>query len=280
MPKKSNKLKPSEVKEKKPVKTTKVKAKTKKPTSLTFDYKFQQVLGFFLLLVSVYIFLSFSSFFVNWFDANTQTETGGSITNYFRDHAQQIENWTGKLGSIIANFLVLKGVGLGAYFISVLLFAIGLKLLINVKMFKLWTWFQLLTISLLWLPMLANIIFSEHPENVFGGLAGHQLNLWVINYIGKIGLIFTLVFVPMVFILIDYQFTFKTKKKDKSIDKPIKSTQTPKEDLYNTIEFSVDDEDDMDIVEKKDEKPSNSFKIELDPSLEKAKEEKTPEKKK
>lgn len=269
MPKKSNKLKTKPVIEKKTTKTSSTKKTSSKGKRLSFDYKFQRVLGFFFLLLSVYVFLSFTSFFVNWFDANSQNVLGEGITNYFKDHAQQVENWTGKLGSIISNYLVLKGFGFGAYFISLVFLAIGLKLLINIKLFKLWTWFQLITISLLWLPMLANLIFSEHPENVFGGLGGHQLNLWVNNYIGKIGLIFTLIFVPMVFILIDYQFSFKRKKKILSND-DMKSviSNKPAEDIYNTIEFSVEENDDnIDSIVEKKEKPSNTFKIELDPSI-------------
>ncbi len=271
MPRKSNKLKIKPVKETKVKKTSPAKKKTTKHKGPVFDNKFQRVLGFFFLLVSVYFFLAFTSFFVNWFDANSENILGQEITTYFSDHVQQVENWTGKLGSIISNFLVLKGVGLGAYFISVLFLAIGLKMLLNVKMFKLWTWFQLITISLLWLPMLANLIFPEHPENVFGGIVGKQLNIWLNSYIGKIGLIFTLIFVPAVFMLIDYQFNFiRRKKKEPKSKKPKDSTlNKPSEDLYNTIEFAVDNEDEeVDLITEDKEKQSNTFKIDVDPSVE------------
>lgn len=276
MPKKSNKLKAKpvkEIKEKKESTPVSKKSKSKTKKKFSFDYKYQRVLGFFFLLFSVYIFIAFTSFFMNWFDANSQNVLGQEITNYFRDHAQQVQNWTGKIGSFISSYLVLKGFGIGAYFLSVLFFAIGLKLLTNVKMFKLWTWFQLITISLLWLPMLANVIFSSHPENVFGGLVGSQLNIWVNSFIGKIGLIFTLIFVPMVFILIDYQFTFKGRKKKIVNDNKITPVSTKqKEDIYNTIEFSVNEEeseDEFEIVNtnKKTEKPSNTFKVELDAAI-------------
>ena len=271
MPRKSNKLKIKPVKETKVKKTSPAKKKTIKRKGPVFDNKFQRVLGFFFLLVSVYFFLAFTSFFVNWFDANSENILGQEITTYFSDHVQQVENWTGKLGSIISNFLVLKGVGLGAYFISVLFLAIGLKMLLNVKMFKLWTWFQLITISLLWLPMLANLIFPEHPENVFGGIVGKQLNIWLNSYIGKIGLIFTLIFVPAVFLLIDYQFNFKRKKKKEPKSKNTKDPilNKPSEDLYNTIEFAVDNEDeDVDLIDEVKEKKANTFKIDVDPSVE------------
>lgn len=271
MPKKSNKLKPKPVEVKKVSKPSASKKKPTKRNASNADNKFQRVLGFFFLLVSVYIFLAFTSFFVNWFDANSQNILGQEITNYFTDHVKEVENWTGKLGSIISNVLILKGVGLGAYFISLLFLAIGLKMLINIKFFKLWTWFQLITISLLWLPMLANIIFPDHPESIFGGIVGKQLNIWLYSYIGKIGLIFTLIFVPVVFLLIDFQFNFKRKKKKEaksnSLKKPI--SNKPADDLYNTVEFAVgDEEEDLGLAPKEKEKSSNTFKIEVDSVVE------------
>jgi len=270
MPKKSNKLKPKVEKEQKAGKTAVARKKTTRRKKQSSDNKFQRVLGFFFLLLSVYTFLAFTSFFVNWFDANNYQALGQEVNNYFSDHAKQVENWTGLLGKTLSYYLVNMGFGLGAYFLSVLFLAIGLKMLLEVKMFKLWTWFQLITISLLWLPMLANLIFPNHPEFVFGGLVGKQLNIWVNGFIGKIGLIFALIFVPAVFLLIDYQFNFKRKKKsvNKDDDKKIVPSNTPSEDIYNTVEFSVNEDDENDLIIEKREKPSNTFKIELDPGIE------------
>ena len=282
MPRKSNKLKPKvegkpqakPEKEKKTGKSLSSRKKTTKQKKQPSDNKFQRILGFFFLLLAVYTFLAFTSFFVNWFDANTHNLLGQNINNYFSDHARQVENWTGFLGKTLSYYLVNMGFGLGAYFLSLLFLAIGLKMLLEVKMFKLWTWFQLITISLLWLPMLANMIFPNHPEFVFGGLVGKQLNIWVNGFIGKIGLIFALIFVPAVFLLIDYQFNFKRKKKsaNKNEDKKITPSNKPSEDIYNTVEFSVDDEDESDLKIEKQSKPSNTFKIELDPGIETKKE--------
>jgi S-DNA-T family DNA segregation ATPase FtsK/SpoIIIE len=281
MAKKSNKLKvvPEKKTEKKssPKKknTSKPKPKTSKAknSGFTFDYKFQRVLGFFLVLISIYTFLSIASFIINWFDSNPNADLMNTLSSYFSNHSQMVESWTGKLGSLLSSYLVLNGFGLGAFFVSFLLMAIGFKLLINISLFKVWTWFQLITISLLWLPLLAGFVFPDHPENIFGGLVGQQLNIWLSDYIGNIGLIFTLVFVPAVFILIDYQFNFKRKKKTDKVPSP-KTTKTRKDtdgDIYNTIEFSVDDEEDekdLPIIEsKKKDRPSNEFKIELDPAI-------------
>ncbi|PLX11314.1 MAG: cell division protein FtsK [Marinilabiliales bacterium] len=282
MPKKSNKLKiPEEKVDKKVEKKTSSKRKTvKKKKSNTkrnfnFDIKYQRVLGFFFLLFSIYILLSISSFIVNWFEANPSDELSKTISSYFSDHAKQVEVWTGKFGSILSSYIVLKGFGLGAFFIPLLFLAIGFKLLINSALFKTWTWFQLITISFLWIPVLFNMIFPDHPENILGGLLGHHLNIWLANYIGKVGMIFSLIFVPAVFILIDYQFNFRRNKKKKEIESDNKTVSTvSKDDLYNTVEFSVkdaDEENDLLFEEEKKDKPSNTFKIELDTAVKKEK---------
>jgi len=85
-------------------------------------------------------------------------------------------------------------------------------------MFGLWRWFELLIISFLWIPITSNLVFSSHPENLFGGIAGHQLNIWLIVYLGKAGLILLVIFIPVIFSLIDFKFQidWKRKKMNKS----------------------------------------------------------------
>jgi len=97
MPITSNKLKANKLKTpaSKPVKKKrKVVAKTKKPakkSSTGFDPRIKRVFGFFFLLSAMYLFLAFSSFLVNWFDANPGNTLNQTIGNYFSDHARIVE---------------------------------------------------------------------------------------------------------------------------------------------------------------------------------------------
>ncbi len=174
MPITSNKLKSNKLKEpkSKPVQKKKKvsvrQRKRKKTDASGFDPRMKRVLGFFFLLSAMYLFLAFSSFLVNWFDANPGNSAAQNLGNYFSDHADIVQNWTGRFGNWLSHMLVLNGVGLGAYTLSIVFIGLGLKLLLNIRMLKLWVWFQILVLGLLWLPMFFNLLYPEHPENILG----------------------------------------------------------------------------------------------------------------
>ena len=266
MPEKSNKRKSNVLKKAEKKTSLKSAGKLKRPDtakksrSTQHNPKVKRITGFFLLLVAIYLFLAFTSYFLNWFEATTgQT---------FSDHTQTVQSWTGKFGIILSEWLILKGVGIGAYFFPLLFMGIGFSMLLKIKMFKLWTWFRFIVFGLLWLPMSLNFIFPHKPMNILGGMAGKNLNNWMMPYLGMVGLIFLLIFVPGIFILIRYSFN-KKKKTPKSGDKEQKANgkngNKPGEDLYNTLEYTVEDE----AYKNPEDNKENNFEIVVDPAIEK-----------
>lgn len=286
MPSNLNKLKANKLKEEAaPAKKNLVKErkkageKRKKTSSGGLDPRLVRILGFFLILSSFYLFLAFTSFFINWFKSNPDSFLNGSLGSYFIDHAQMVKNWTGKLGSFVSQYLVSNGVGFGAYLFALGLFAWGFWMLFKVRLFKLWRWFQLITLCFLWLPMFLNLIMSAHPENVMGGLVGSQLNIWLLSYLGNVGLVFLLIFVPAIFILIDFRFAiFNSIFRKKEAEGEVRNHGgTPEGDLYNTVEFSLSEVDELSHEEENKEiTGEEDFNIEVDRSLINKKKETTP----
>ncbi len=254
-------------------------AKTKKVKDTKVDPRVWRIVGFLLILLSLYLFLSFLSFFVNWFSANPETALNKTfgIVDSFVDHARIVQNWTGKAGSFLSHLLVLKGFGLGAFFISYLFFEVGVRLMFKFKMLRNWKLFEFAVVFLLWLPLLSALIFPNHPDNVLGGLMGHEIHLWLSRYMGTAGEILLLIFVVAIFALIDYQFNFiKKKKKEKEqkikeeeektrLDNVLK--EKPDGDLYNPLEYSVEEEVEED-KEEEDKEPTSDYSVELDPQIE------------
>ena len=287
MPITSNKLKSNKLKQPKPKAAKKKKVvsvrqrKKKKTVSTGFDPRIRRVIGFFFLLSAMYLFLAFSSFLVNWFDANPGNSVSQNIGNYFSDHADIVQNWTGAFGNWLSHILVLNGVGLGAYTLSIIFFGLGLKMLLSIRMFKLWVWFQILVLGLLWLPMLFNLIYPVNPENILGGFVGHQLNFWLDGYLGGVGVILLLIFVPATFVLIDFKFAGRKKKSKNEDDSTQSSTSknNPKEDIYNTVEFSVDEEDEKNSGDTPSFVTVDDSVIELDAAVEKKSKDKEKDKK-
>ncbi len=244
--------------------TAKANAKGKDKSQRKIDPRVWRIVGFLSILFSFYLVLSFISFFINWFESNPDTLVNQTfqITQYFSDHARLVQSWTGKTGSEISHYLVLEGFGIGAFFIAVLFFEIGVRMMVKFKLLRKWRLFEGMVISLLWLPLLMAMIFPLHPDNIMGGLLGHQLNSWLNQYVGNAGEIFLLIFVLAIFILIDYQFSFVRKKKKakkklqlEKEEEAKKSLKNSPSDKYNTVEFSVDDDAEEFIKKDDDELP-------------------------
>ncbi|VAW28398.1 hypothetical protein MNBD_BACTEROID07-309, partial [hydrothermal vent metagenome] len=300
MPSKSNKLKANKFRETKksapPKKGDKKTKSRKKSTSVhrKLDPQVARILGFFLVIVSVYFLMAFTSFFINWFEsnpANVVTRTFG-LGNYFNNHTALVHNWTGNLGAFFSNWLVLRGFGLGSYFFVFLLFVWGLWLMFKVRVLSVWKLFQVILMGLFWLPMFMGMLFPGHPDNVLGGLLGFKLNVWLTKYIGTIGLILAIIFIPAILILIHYKFSFnrRVKKKQKQEDKDAEAGRVTTnilrpEDKYNTVEFSVEDESSakgnavLDVSEKEEmvdtnvESPEKEEANDLELTIEKPKQE-------
>ncbi len=275
---KSNKLKepPTKVNVKKTSKKSSDKKSTAKKkkvrvnsNSVRFykDARFIKSVGFVTLVIGLYLFLAFTTYIINWF----AVDSAASGLAQYKDHTETVASWTGKLGTYISNFLVYKGFGLGTYLLPLVLLSLGLKLLIKTHLFSHWRWFELLIISGAWLPVTMNMIFPAHPMNLLGGLIGHYLNLWLNSYLGAAGLILLIIAVPVIFLIIDTRLAFLSKIKmpsrksndDDSNDVASAVNSAPSGDLYNTVEFSVDDED-VEIISKPEEGTGNTLIIEED----------------
>ncbi len=257
------------VAKKKPAIKDKGKKKVKKERKI--DPRVWRIVGFLFILSAFYLALSFISFFINWFESNPDMLVNKTfqITHYFSDHGRMVQSWTGQTGSKLSHILVLNGFGIGAFFIAVLLFELGVRMMVKFKLLKKWRLFEGMVISLLWIPLLMALIYPAHPDNIMGGLMGHQIHLWLSQYFGKAGEIFLLIFVAAIFILIDFQFSFAKKKKrekkkqEAQKEKESKLTEQSGSDKYNTVEFSVDDEEE-DFINQKGDDP---FTLELDPEI-------------
>ena len=286
MPVKSNKLKSNKLKDKKediqkkPVKNSKKVKTVKRKSSVKkekkpLDPRLIRVIGFFLILLAFYLLLAVTSFFINWFDSNPGNFVSRSLGlgYYFSDHSQLIKNWTGALGAYSAELLVQYSFGVGAYFISFLLFAWGMKLLLKVRILTTWGVFQVILLGLLWLPLLFNFILPDHPDNIFGGLLAFYINKGLIKAIGTVGIIFVLVFIPVIIWLVRHQFSIKTKKKedDNDISEIKEEKEKPRnirsEDLYNTTEYAVKEDFSTDNNDKVQD--SNEINLDIeDPKIE------------
>ena len=141
------------------------------------------------LLLSLYVCLAFFSYFFTW-----KEDQSFIWQNAISSADIVAQNLTGKYGAKIANLFILKGIGLSAFFIPVLIFLFSLKLFkynkINYnRTFR----------FLIYLAILTSVIFGfifgstrGYWGNGLGGEYGLHISTWLLSFIGKIGTAFLL----------------------------------------------------------------------------------------
>ena len=154
------------------------------------------VTGVFLTLLSIVVFISMISFFFSW------TTDQSSITALL-DQYIEIENIGKKFGLSISFYLIYKGFGIGALFIPVLIFIIGLSLTFNSGINKILDRIILFILCMFWFSLLASYFFKNQ---IYGGVFGFEMKLKIIEYVGDIGFIFLLLFGFLSFLIVKLKF--------------------------------------------------------------------------
>ncbi len=183
---------------KKPVKKTQKTPrvpKFKKPDfTLTRQHKI--VLGSLLMLFAVALFIAFISFFFTW--EVDQSELG-ELTR-----ASETQNWMQKFGANISYFFIYKGFGIASLIFAALLFLSGLTLFLSSerKLFNNWFWGSIVVI---WLSIFLGFFFSSSP--LLGGTIGFEMNSFLQDYVGKIGVALILLFGAITYAVLRLKLT-------------------------------------------------------------------------
>ena len=207
------------------------------------------VTGVFLTLLSIVVFISMISFFFSW-------ETDQSSITALLDQSIEIENIGKKFGLSISFYLIYKGFGIGALFIPVLTFIIGLSLTFNSGINKILDRVILFILCMFWFSLLASYFFKNQ---IYGGVFGFEMKLKIIEYVGDIGFIFLLLFGFLTFLIVKLKITpvylfelIKSRVNNIKFNNPIK-----KSDLnINEDEDQYENE----VIDKEIETTENEIK--------------------
>ena len=196
------KKKPEDSKEKpKKEKAEKPKKEKKERQPRTLDPRVKYIGGFLILCLALFFAISILSYFVSYFSGSYH-ETGTMLFG----KAIQFDNVTGSFGSYLSQILIKESFGIGALYFVYLLTTIGLHYTIGTKI-KVWSLWKYGIMSLAWVPLLFGFINFVAPNKaceIFGGAIGKFLNANIYSFMGKSGVVLTIVFVFLLFLLFEY----------------------------------------------------------------------------
>lgn len=222
-------------------KRTKSKASTtKKKVSYRLSKQNKIILGSLLIVLSIALFFSFMSYYFTW-------QEDQSLLSEFQNRNAEASNLLNKFGAAVSHFFMYKGFGLASFAFPLLLAITGLYLFLglgNKSLISKWIWGLL---GVIWISITLGFFATEQP--LLGGSIGYEMNDFLQDYVGKIGVFLILVFVLMVILVRLFNFTpegfanffraqrdsFKSNVKKQT---PAVATVSVEE---NSIELSMDD---------------------------------------
>ena len=154
------------------------------------------IIGLLLLLISLYMALSFASYILSSGGIDQSIlEADGAAADY--------SNMGGKRGAWIAEVLINRSFGVTACIIPVLLAVYGLQLMrIRKGGFNLVRWTIICCSLLIWGSIFTNVTFgnqTEHMSYYIGGWHGKFVTEWLTNQIGLTGVFIALLITAILF---------------------------------------------------------------------------------
>jgi len=226
--------------------------------------KIQVLLGFILLFISIILTISFISYLLNW-------KVDQSNVSEILDRSVKTENYLGKIGTSLGHFFIYKLFGIASFLIPIILSITSYYLLLEKKLFQLignWTW---AIIYMLWISAFTGYI--QDITYIPSGIVGYEINMFLTDYIGNIGIALLLAFSGLSFIVIKLNFTpkksidfiknlFKTKDLNQSeeVFEPENIDNESIDNFNDEIPVEIQDE----IVETKSETNNKTFDPKLD----------------
>jgi len=225
------------------------------------------LLGFLLLFISIILTISFISYFINW-------KVDQSNISEILDRSVKTENYLGKIGATLGHFFIYKLFGIASFIIPIILSITSYYLLLEKKIFQLigsWTW---AIIYMLWISTLAGHI--QEISSIPSGIVGYEINMFLLDYIGNIGIVLLLSFSGLSFLVIKLNFTPKKsidfikslfKTKDLNQSKGIFEPETIDNELVDNSNEEISIEIQDEIPETKSETKSETNNKFFDPKL-------------
>ena len=127
-------------------KPSKPKRELQAPAVLV-DGRLAKVAGLFLLIMSVFFFIAFTSYLFTWQeDQSYVLPVNGGWHNLFKTQQELldngvktpvVENWLGKFGALLSNQFIFQWFGIASFLFAFVFFIAGYRLLFRVRLYSL-----------------------------------------------------------------------------------------------------------------------------------------------
>jgi DNA segregation ATPase FtsK/SpoIIIE, S-DNA-T family len=229
----ANKLKPRKTKAPDPEKLQPEKEEKVEVKQLVRDERTHKIAGAVLLLLSVFLFIAFTSYLFTWKEDQDKVFKNGSDF-LFADNIK-VNNLLGRLGAYISHFFFYKGFGLASYFVCTFFFVFGANLLFGKKIFSLKRNLKYIITGLVFFSVVLAFV-TKGAAFAWGGAVGEIISDWLEKFLGTIGTAAVLMIGGFAYFIWRFNPVFSVPKISKK-----KITVPAADSLNNTGDEATDD---------------------------------------
>ncbi len=172
---------------------------------LARDERTHKIMGTVSLLVSVFLFISFISYF---FTRNEDYSAIQKGVGFLFDTESKVANLLGRLGAYVSHLLIRQGFGLASFLFCCFFFVIGINKIAGRRVYSIWRNLRYVTIGLLILSVALAYVFTVF-EFPFGGEVGKMIREWLVGLIGNVGTGILLLVVGISYLIWQFNPTFR-----------------------------------------------------------------------
>jgi S-DNA-T family DNA segregation ATPase FtsK/SpoIIIE len=201
------------------------------------------IFGSFLILVSIILFISFSSYVLTW-------EIDQSTLYSFNDRDIETKNILNKIGAWLGHLFIFNLFGISSYIFCYLILITGLVLFFGTSrksLFNKWSWgFNYILFG----SLLLSFFHDKYP--IIDGIVGHEISSLIIDYTGVIGFGSIVLFYSFFIIVFHWKLTPESIYKYFTTNEKINENEIT-EDLDTIINDYSDTKKTEDYIESKTE---------------------------
>ena len=124
---------------------------------LAKDERTWKIIGTVSLLISIFLFIAFVSYFFTWKEDQDELSKPSFLIN----DETKVSNLLGRLGAYMSDFFIYRGFGIASMLFCTFFFVVGINLLVNRKVFSIWRNLKYVTIGLLIVSVTFGFLFSN-----------------------------------------------------------------------------------------------------------------------
>ncbi len=185
------------------------------------DDRTRKIGGTISLLICLFLFISFTSYFFTWQEDQDKVQQFG--VKIFSTTDVQVNNLLGVMGAYIAHNCMFYGFGLAAYFFCTFFFIAGVNLLFEKKVFSLLRNIKYMLVGLLVVSVTLSF-FTSGAGFSYGGAVGELMEQWLVKWIGNVGTALLLSFAALSYAIWRFNPTFRLPERKKKVAEDINSS--------------------------------------------------------